>query len=55
MEDSVELLELLVANKILDMNLKLRVVQQMLWKKYVEENSTSASSARVAGAGPRIK
>ena len=45
MEDSVELLELLVANKI--MNLKLRVVQQMLWKKYVEENSTSASSAGV--------
>lgn len=27
MEDSAELLELLVANKILDMNLKLRVVQ----------------------------
>ena len=52
MEDSAELLELLVANKILDMNLKLRVVQQVLWKKYVEENATSASSAGVAGAGP---
>jgi len=51
MEDSAELLELLVANKILDMNLKLRVVQQVLWKKYVEENATSASSL-VAGAGP---
>ena len=47
MEDSAELLELLVANKILDMNLKLRVVQQVLWKKYVEENATSASSAGV--------
>jgi hypothetical protein len=51
MEDSAELLELLVANKILDVNLKLRVVQQVLWKKYVEENATSASSL-VAGAGP---
>jgi hypothetical protein len=52
MEDSAEMLELLVANKILDMNLKLRVVQQVLWKKYVEENATSASSLGVAGAGP---
>ena len=51
MEDSAELLELLVANKILDVHLKLRVVQQVLWKKYVEENATSASSL-VAGAGP---
>ena len=51
MEDSAELLELLVANKILDINLKLRVVQQVLWRKYVEENATSASSL-VAGAGP---
>ncbi len=33
MSDSAELLELIVANKILDMNLKLRVVQQVLWKK----------------------
>ena len=52
MEDSAEMLELLVGNKILDMNLKLRVVQQVLWKKYVEENATSASSLGVAGAGP---
>ena len=37
MEDSVELLELLVANKILDTNLKLRIVHQVLWKKYMEE------------------
>ena len=52
MEDSAELLELLVANKILDMDLKLRVVQQVLWKKYVEENATSAATMGVAGAGP---
>ncbi len=52
MEDSAELLELLVANKILDMNLKLRVVQQILWWRYVEENATSASSLGAAGAGP---
>ncbi|KAL7467259.1 hypothetical protein ACHAXS_007506 [Conticribra weissflogii] len=51
MSDSAELLELIVANKILDMNLKLRVVQQVLWKKYVMENSTSASSL-ISGAGP---
>jgi hypothetical protein len=50
MEDSAELLELLVGNKILDMDLKVRVVQQVLWKKYVMENSTSASSL-VSGAG----
>ncbi len=52
MEDSSELLELLVANRILDMNLKLRVVQQVLWRRFVEENATSASSSGVAGAGP---
>ena len=51
MEDSAEMLELLVANKILDMNLKLRVVQQVIWKKYVEENATSAAASGVAGAG----
>lgn len=51
MEDSAEMLELLVANKILDMNLKLRVVQQVVWKKYVEENATSAAASGVAGAG----
>ena len=40
MEDSTELLELLVASNFLDMNLKLRVVQQILWRRYVEENAT---------------
>jgi len=44
MSDSAELLELLVANKILDMSLKLRVVSQVLWKKHVLENSTSTNT-----------
>jgi len=52
MSDSAELLELLCANKILSLSLPLRVVQQVLWKTYVEENATSASSLGVAGAGP---
>ncbi|KAL9178367.1 hypothetical protein ACHAXT_000014 [Thalassiosira profunda] len=52
MEDSAELLELLVADKILDVDLKVRVVQQVLWRRYVEENATSASAMGVAGAGP---
>jgi hypothetical protein len=51
-EHSSELLELFVANRILDMNLKLRVGQQVLWRRYVEENATSASSLGVVGAGP---
>jgi hypothetical protein len=37
--------------KIIDINVKLRVAQQVLWKKYVMENSTSASSL-ISGAGP---
>lgn len=45
MSDSAELLELLVANKILDMNLKLRVVHQVLWKEHVLENSNSLSES----------
>jgi len=53
MSDSAELLELLVANKILDVNLKLRVVSQVLWKKHIMENATSnhtgsSSSAMLA-------
>jgi hypothetical protein len=40
-----------VANRILNMNLKLRVVQQILWRRYVKENATSTSSLSVAGAG----
>mmetsp|Transcript_26538 Transcript_26538/g.39785 ORF Transcript_26538/g.39785 Transcript_26538/m.39785 type:complete len:1455 (+) Transcript_26538:731-5095(+) len=44
MSDSAELLELLVANKILDMNLKLRVVSQTLWKTYLLENASVSHS-----------
>jgi hypothetical protein len=40
MADSAELLELLVANKILDMNLKLRVVAQTIWRSHVLENNS---------------
>lgn len=47
MSDSAELLELLVANKILDVDLKLRVVHQVVWKQHLMRNSSgpSASSA----------
>ena len=44
MADSAELLELLVANKILDLNLKLRVVAQTVWKNHVLENTSSVHS-----------
>lgn len=50
MSDSAELLELLVANKILDINLKLRVVSQVLWKKHVVENATSTHVGSSSGA-----
>lgn len=41
MEDSAELLELLVGNKILGLSLKLRVVCQVIWKKHIMEKATS--------------
>ena len=44
MADSAELLELIVANKILDMNLKLRVVAQTTWRTHVMENGASIPS-----------
>ncbi len=44
MSESAELLELLVANKILDMNLKLRVISQTLWKTYLMENASASQS-----------
>jgi hypothetical protein len=43
MEDSAELLELLVGNKILGLNLKLRVVSQVIWRKHVMEKAISNS------------
>ena len=51
MSDSAEMLELLVANKILDLNLKLRVVAQVLWKEHVLENATSAPTGSGASGG----
>ncbi len=50
MSDSAELLELLVANKILDPNLKLRVVHQVLWRNHLVEN-TSATISSILAAG----
>jgi len=44
MADSAELLELLVANKILDMNLKLRVIAQTTWRTHVMENTSAVHS-----------
>ena len=44
MGDSAELLELLVADKILDMNLKLRVVAQNTWRDHLMENTSSINS-----------
>lgn len=50
MADSAELLELLVAGKILDMNLKLRVVAQTVWRSHVLDNSGNSIPA---GSGLR--
>ncbi|CAB9510970.1 Auxin transport protein BIG [Seminavis robusta] len=50
MSDSAELLELLVANKILDVNLKLRVVHQVLWKNHLMEHSHSAPASSSSSA-----
>jgi hypothetical protein len=43
MGDSAELLELLVANKILDIDLKLRVVLQVVWREHLAQHSAAAS------------
>jgi E3 ubiquitin-protein ligase UBR4 len=56
MADSAELLEIIVANTILDVQLKLRVVQQVLWKKSLLENSgnnneSSLSSLLASSSG----
>ncbi|GAX11800.1 E3 ubiquitin-protein ligase UBR4 [Fistulifera solaris] len=41
MSDSAELIEILVANKILHTNLKLRVVHQVLWRQHLIEQPSS--------------
>ena len=45
MADSAELIEILVANKILDVRLKLRVVHQVLWRQHVMEHPNSGLSS----------
>lgn len=50
MSDSAELIEVIVANKILDINLKLRVVHQVLWKNHLIDTSASSSSSVSAAA-----
>lgn len=51
MSDSAELIEILVANKILDVNLKLRVVHQVVWRNHLIENAHSTGSSLVSSAG----
>jgi hypothetical protein len=45
MADSAEMLELLIANKILDVNLKLRVVCQTVWKEHCIQLTHSSSGS----------
>eukprot|EP00563_Minutocellus_polymorphus_P000062 CAMPEP_0181039188 /NCGR_PEP_ID=MMETSP1070-20121207/10333_1 /TAXON_ID=265543 /ORGANISM="Minutocellus polymorphus, Strain NH13" /LENGTH=2292 /DNA_ID=CAMNT_0023117017 /DNA_START=13 /DNA_END=6891 /DNA_ORIENTATION=- len=51
MSDSAEMLEILVANKIVALDLKLRVVAQVLWKEHVLENATTAPAPGSGGGG----
>jgi hypothetical protein len=52
MSETAELIEVLCANKILNLDLKLRVVQQVLWKNHLMENSSSVfSSSLLSGSG----
>jgi len=51
MSDSAELLELLVAKKIINMSLKLRVVQQVLWRRFVLDNSNSNDLSLTGSSG----
>ena len=50
MSDSAEMLELIVANKIIGIDLKLRVVHQVLWKNHLMEHSHSAGTASSSGS-----
>ena len=45
MSDSAELLELICANKILDVNLKLRVVHQVVWKEHLLQHAPASGSS----------
>ena len=48
MGDSAEMLEVLVANKILDVDLKLRVVLQTVWKEHLMQHSGGSSSSSLS-------
>lgn len=48
MSDSAELLELLIANKILDVDLKLRVINQTVWKDHCLHLSNSSSGSTLS-------
>uniref|UniRef100_A0A7S2LBI9 E3 ubiquitin ligase UBR4 C-terminal domain-containing protein n=1 Tax=Leptocylindrus danicus TaxID=163516 RepID=A0A7S2LBI9_9STRA len=54
MGDSAELLELLVAGKIIDMGLKVRVVQQVLWRRHVLDNNGGGGSGNAGGSASSI-
>jgi len=45
MGDSAEMLEVLVANKILDVDLKLRVILQTVWKQHLMQHSGGSASS----------
>jgi hypothetical protein len=58
MGDSAELIEIMVANKILDVDLKLRVILQTVWKDHLLQHSGSSASTNslsslLAGGGGR--
>ena len=58
MGDSAELIEIMVANKILDVDLKLRVILQTVWKDHLMQHSGSSASTNslsslLAGGGGR--
>ena len=48
MGDSAEMLEVLLANKILDVDLKLRVVLQTVWKEHLMQHSGGSSSSSLS-------
>jgi hypothetical protein len=50
MGDSAELLEILVANKILDVDLKLRVVHQVVWKQHLMLSQQGGVGASPGGS-----
>ena len=51
MSDSAELIEILVANKILNIHLKLRVVHDVVWRQHLIEHSSSSISSAAASMG----